>query len=68
LREYQEIRAANVPEKVNALYRLSQQDDVRTKKEPRYEQYQRTLNEIKNLDARDQTAIQLLAKQAVSTE
>ena len=67
LREYQELRAANIPEKIDALYRLVQQEEVRTKKDPRYEQYQRSLNEILGLDARDQAALQLLAEQSLAT-
>jgi len=67
LREYQEVRAANIPEKVDALYRLVQQEEVRIKKDPRYEQYQRSLNEILGLDARDQAALQLLAEQSLAT-
>jgi hypothetical protein len=67
LREYQEIRAANIPEKVDALYRLVQQEEVRIKKDPRYEQYQRSLNEILGLDARAQAALQLLAEQSLAT-
>ncbi|SRR6266436_4398559 len=67
LREYQEVRIANIPEKINALYRLAQQEDVRTKKEPRYEQYQRSLSEIQDLDARHQAALNLLAEQSLAT-
>jgi hypothetical protein len=67
LREYQDIRAANIPEKIDALYRLVQQEEVRTQKDPRYEQYQRSLNEIQGLDARDQAALQLLAEQSLAT-
>ncbi|HEX7810281.1 MAG TPA: hypothetical protein VF460_00105 [Burkholderiales bacterium] len=68
LREYQEIRAANIPEKVDAVYRLAQQEEVRARKDPRYEQYQRALNEIQNLDARDQAAVNLLAEQSLAAE
>jgi hypothetical protein len=67
LREYQDVRAANIPEKVDALYRLVQQEEVRTRKDPRFEQYQRSLNEIQGLDARDQAALQLLAEQSLAT-
>jgi hypothetical protein len=67
LREYQEIRAAKIPEKIDALYRLVQQEEVRTRKDPRYEQYQRSLNEIQGLDARDQAALNLLAEQSLAT-
>jgi len=65
LREYQDIRAANIPEKIDALYRLVQLEEVRTRKDPRYEQYHRNLNEIQGLDARDQATLTLLAEQSL---
>jgi hypothetical protein len=67
LREYQDIRAANIPGKIDALYRLAQQDEVRTRKDPRYEQYQHNLTEIQGLEARDQALLQLLAEQSLPT-
>lgn len=64
LREYQDVRNQKIADKINELYMLAQHDEVRTKKDPRYQSYLKNLNEIQTLDARDQTAVSLIVEQS----
>ena len=55
LREYQEIQAAQIPAKISTLRLLVQQDKVFDQKDSRYEQYLRSVREIRELEWRRQS-------------
>jgi len=60
LQEYDEIQSAQISGKLSALRKLVQQDLVLEKRDSRYEQYLRSLRELKDLEARRQGNLQTL--------
>jgi len=60
LRDYQTIERAQIPEKIFALRRLVQQDNVFKKRDALYQQYLRELQQIKDLLARWRAAQAML--------
>jgi hypothetical protein len=61
LHEYEDVQAAQIAEKTNALRRLVQQDKVLETKDSRYDLYLRNVRELKDLERRRQVNLDLLA-------
>lgn len=64
LREIKEIQNARVLEKITALRKLVQHDEVLVKRDSRYDQYQQILREIRDVEARRRTTYYLLSSLA----